>query len=143
VTGRRHCRHRGPARQRGVALVSAIFLIVVLAGLAVFAVRLGVLQRQTVSSALLAAQAHHAARSGIAWAAHRALGSGWCGTQTLNLTEGGTSGFDVTVECAQTAHVEGGATINVYVINVLAQSGVYGGPDYVSRRLEAKITDAG
>lgn len=131
------------ARQRGLSLVAAVFLIVVLAGLAVFAVRLGTLESQTVSAELRAAQAFHAAKSGIAWAAHRALNGGWCGAQTLNLAEAGTSGFDVAVACTQSAHVEGGATTNVFVIDVLAESGSYGRPDYVSRRLEAKITDGG
>jgi MSHA biogenesis protein MshP len=129
------------SRQRGVSLVAAVFLLVALAGLGAFAVRLGVLQQGTVTSALRAAQAHHAARAGIAWAAHRAVNAGWCATATLNLTQGGTSGFDVAVQCAETSHVEGGATISVYVITVLAEAGAYGTPDYVSRRLEAKIRD--
>lgn len=129
--------------QRGVSLVSAVFLLVVLAGLAVFAVRISVLQQQTVSSNLLAAQAFHAAKSGVAWASHRAVNAGWCATQTLTLAEAGTSGFTVDVACTQTTHTEGTATINVYVIDVLAEAGSYGGPDYVSRRLQAKITDAG
>ena len=127
--------------QSGVALVAAIFLLVVLAGLAVYAVRLGTLQQQTVSSALRAAQAFHAARSGVAWAAHRAINSGWCGAQTFNLSESGASGFEVQVQCTSTAHVEGATTTTVYIIDTLAQAGAYGGPDYVSRRLQAKITD--
>lgn len=130
-----------PPRQRGIALVAAVFLLVVLAGLGVYAVRIGVMEQQTVSGALRAAQAFNAARSGIAWAAHRAVTAGWCASATLSLTEAGTDGFDVTVDCAATAHTEGGATVNVYVIDVLAESGAYGGPDYVSRRLQAKITD--
>lgn len=133
---------RSPAAQRGVSLVTAIFLLVVLAALGAYAARLGVLQQQTVTSAMRASQAFHAARSGISWAAHRALAAGWCGTATLALTEVGTAGFDVQVQCTQTTHVEGSATINVFVIDVLAESGLYGGPDYVSRRLQAKITDA-
>lgn len=130
------------ARQRGVSLIAAVFLLVVLAGLGVFAVRLGVLQAQTTASGLRAAQAFHAARAGIAWAAHQALHGGGCGAATLNLTEGGTSGFDVAVQCVQNSHVEAGSTINVYVIDALAEAGTYGGPDYVSRRVQAKITDA-
>jgi len=126
-----------------MSLVSAVFLLVVLAGLGLSAARLGVIQSQTVTSGLRAAQAFQAARSGAAWAAHRAISGGVCASATLNLTEGGASGFDVTVDCAQSAHVEGGVTINVYLIDVLAEAGSYGGPDYVSRRLQAKVTDAG
>ena len=133
---------RSIERQRGVSLVTAIFLLVVLAGLGVYAVRIGVMQQQTVSAALRAAQAFHAAKSGIDWAAHRAVNGGWCAAATLNLTEAGTAGFDVDVQCTQSVHTEGPNTINVYIIDVLAEAGVYGGPDYVSRRLHVKITDA-
>ena len=127
--------------QRGAALLAAIFLLVVLGGLAVYAVRIGVMQRQTVTASLRAAQAFYAAQSGIGWGANRAVNGGWCGTTTLNLTEAGTNGFAVTVQCTQTAHTEGGATLNVYIIDALAEAGVYGGPDYVSRRLQSKVTD--
>ena len=127
--------------QRGVALIAAIFLLVVLGGLAVYAVRIGVMQQQTVTASLRAAQAFHAAKSGIDWGARRAVNGGWCATTTLSLSEAGTSGFAVTVQCTQTVHSEGGATLNVYVIDVLAEAGLYGGPDYVSRRLQAKVTD--
>lgn len=132
-----------PRHQRGVSLVSAVFLIVVLASLAAFAVRISVLQQQTVNSSLLAAQAFHAARSGIAWGAQRALTAGWCASQTLALSEAGTSGFTVEVECSQSTHNEAGAVINIYILDVLARAGTYGGPDYVSRRIQAKVTDAG
>ncbi len=56
-------------RQRGFSLVSAIFLLVVLAGLGAFAVRLNTIQQQTVTSGLRAAQAFEAARTGAAWGA--------------------------------------------------------------------------
>lgn len=130
-----------PARQRGVALVAAVFLLVVLAGLGAFAVRLGALQQQTENGGLLAVQALNAARSGVAWASKRALDAGWCGTASFGLTEGGAAGFDLEVSCAQTTHPEGGRILDVYVINVLAERGAYGSADYVSRRLEAKVVD--
>lgn len=128
-------------RQRGAALIVAVFLLVVLGALGAFAVRLTLMQQQTVNSELLAAQAFQAARSGVAWAAHRAVNDGWCASATLALTEGGAAGFSVDVSCTQTVHVEGGATIGVYVIDALAEYGSYGKPDYVSRRVEAKVTD--
>lgn len=129
------------AHERGFSLVSALFLVVVLAALGVHAVRVHVLQQQTVSAALRSAQAFHAARSGAAWAAHRALNAGWCGADTLALSEAGTAGFTVAVQCAQTDHAEGAGLVTVYVIDVLAQAGAYGGPDYVSRRLQIKVME--
>lgn len=128
--------------QRGFSLVSAVFLLVVLAGLGVYAVRINTLQQQTVTAGLRAAQAFQAARTGVSWGAYRALATGACVGGTLNLTEGATAGFRVAVTCSESTHTEGGSTVHVYVFDVRAEAGVYGGPDYVSRRLETKITDA-
>jgi MSHA biogenesis protein MshP len=130
------------SEQRGVSLVTAVFLIVVLASLGTFAVRLTAVQQQTTGIAIRATQAMLAAESGIDWAAYRAINGGACTAATLTLTEAGANGFTVSVTCSQSAHTEAGATINVYSIEALAQSGVYGGPDYVSRRLHARVTDA-
>jgi MSHA biogenesis protein MshP len=130
-------------KQRGASLVTAVFLIVVLASLGTFAVRLTAIQQNTAGAAIRSTQAMLAAQSGIDWAAHRALNGGTCAAATIALTEAGANGFSVSVTCTQTMHSEAGNTINVYSIESLAQSGVYGGPDYVSRRLHAKVTDAG
>ena len=133
--------HDSRRNERGFTLVVAVFLLVVLAGLGAFAVRLTLMQQQTVSSGLLASQAFHAARTGIAWAAHQAINGGACTTSTVSLSEGGTAGFDVDVSCAQSTHIEAGASMDVFVIEALAYRGSYGEPDYVSRRIEAKIVD--
>lgn len=132
----------GPSAEGGFSLVSAIFLLVVLAGLGAVAVRLNVIQQQTTTAELRGAQAFHAAKSGVAWAAYQALNASVCGASTLNLTEGATAGFTVSVQCTQTSYVEGTTPIRVFVFDVRATGGVYGGPDYVSRRLQSKITDA-
>jgi MSHA biogenesis protein MshP len=129
-------------RQRGFSLVSAVFLLVVLAGLGVYAVRLNTLQQQTVTAGMRAAQAFQAARTGVAWGAYRSLGAGACVGGTLNLTEGAAAGFRVTVQCTQRSHTEGTATVDVFVFDVRAEAGAYGGPDYVSRRLQTKVTSA-
>lgn len=126
--------------QRGFSLVAAIFLLVVLAALGTFAVRLTVFQSQTVTSSLRAAQAYQAARSGAAWAAYRAVTSGACPPPTLALTEGGTAGFSVSVGCTQLTYVEGTTTVNVFVLDVRATAGAFGSADYVSRRLQTKVT---
>ena len=128
--------------QRGFSLVSAVFLLVVLAALGVYAVRINTMQQQTVTAGLRAAQAFQAARTGVSWGAYRALAAGACVSGTLNLSEGATAGFSVTVTCSESSHVEGASTVRVYVFDVRAEAGAYGGPDYVSRRLQTKITDA-
>ena len=138
----RHPPHaRPPGRQRGFALVAAIFLIVVLSSLGAYMVRISGMQHQTVNVALLGARAFHAARTGIEWGVYQAL-DGNCTTQTLNLTEGGLNGFVVDVTCGSSSHTETGDTYNIFVIDVEARAGVYGTPDYVSRRIQATLTDA-
>ena len=128
--------------QRGFSLISAIFLLVVLAALGVYAVRINTLQQQTVTAGLRASQAFQAARTGVAWGAYRAFATDACVSGTLNLSEGATAGYRVTVQCTQSAHAEGLGMVCVYVFDVRAEAGAYGGPDYVSRRLQTKITDA-
>jgi MSHA biogenesis protein MshP len=54
---------RARRRQRGFSLVSALFLLVVLAGLGAYAVRLNTLQLGAVTAALRGAQALEAART--------------------------------------------------------------------------------
>jgi MSHA biogenesis protein MshP len=131
-----------PGGQRGFALVAAIFLIVVLASLGVFIVRVSAVQQQTVNIALLGARAFEAAVAGMEWGAFQALDSGACTSTTLNLTEGGLAGFDVDVTCSSSAHTESGNVYNLYLIDAEARNGVYGTPDYVSRRMQARVTNA-
>ncbi len=131
-----------PSRQRGFALVAAIFLMVVLSSLGIYIVRISGIEHQTVNVALLGARAFQAARTGVEWGAFQALDSAACTTTTLNLTEGGLSGFDVEVTCNSSSHTETGNTYNLFVIDVEARAGVYGMPDYVSRRMQATLTDA-
>ncbi len=132
-----------PGRQRGFALVAAIFLVVVLSSMGIYIVRISNVQHQTATVALLGARALQAARAGVEWGAFRALDAGSCvASTTLNLTEGGLDGFDVDVACTSTSHTEKGNTYSLFVIDVEARAGAYGMPDYVSRRMQATLTDA-
>jgi MSHA biogenesis protein MshP len=131
-----------PGALRGFALVPAIFLIVVLAALAAFAVRIYGGQQQTVTLALQGARALAAARAGIEWSARRAL-NGDCSTSSLALSESALAGFSVTVGCSSQSYATAAGTVNVYLLDALATRGVYGSPDFVSRRVRASFTDGG
>lgn len=126
---------------RGFSLVAALFLVVVVAALGVFAVRVGMGQQQTVNLSLLGARALAAANSGIEYGAYQALNAATCANATLNLNEAGLSGFTVSVTCNATAHAESGGTVNVYRFEALATYGTYGQPDFVSRRVYATFVD--
>ncbi|MDH3645798.1 MAG: pilus assembly protein MshP [Gammaproteobacteria bacterium] len=127
-------------KQHGAALVVAIFLIVVLALLGAVAVRLTGVQQQTVNLSLLSERALLASRSGIEWAAYRALSSGTCAAASTTLTEVGVNGFTVDIDCSSSTHNEGTAVTTVYQLDAFAHAGNYGSPDYVSRRQSAVVS---
>ena len=138
----RNSRRRSANRQRAFSLVPALFLLIVLAALGIVAVRITAVESQTVVLGMQSARAYAAAKTGIDWAAYRALVGGSCAADTLTLSEGGAAGFVVDATCSASSHSEGSATVTVYTIEVFARSGTYGTPDYVSRRLRATVTDA-
>jgi MSHA biogenesis protein MshP len=126
--------------QRGVVLVAALFLIIVLAGLGIFAIRLGASQQQSVNLTLLGVRAQAAADSGVELGAYRALSAAGCvpllpATTTVSvvLTEAALNGFSVSVVCSHSSHVVGALTYDVYRLDAFAQSGSYGTPAYVAR----------
>jgi MSHA biogenesis protein MshP len=129
-------------RQRGFALVAAVFIITVLAILGIMMVTIGGMQRATASAATQGARAYHAARTGIEWGAFQALTNGNCAAATgdFPLAVPGLDGFTVTVACVSTAHREGPPPdYNAYVITSTATSGNFGTADYVSRRIQITV----
>lgn len=136
--------------QRGFTLVTAIFVIVVLATIVGYMVTLSGTQRATSLLALQGARAYMAARSGIEWGTQQAFTNtaATCALApgskqnsfTLNST--GLMGFNVTVTCSYTNHTEKNTTFAVYRLIALAEHGNYGEPDYVSRQVEATVSDA-
>lgn len=153
----RHHLMRYSVRERGFSLVAAIFVLVVLALIGAFMVTIGSVQRTTVSQAVQASRASHAARSGIEWSIAQALNvasrAATCGgppppnpttapvLPPLTLTGPGLDGFAVTVTCNYSRHQERNECFNVYRITARAQSGAFGDPHYVSRDLETRVTD--
>jgi len=133
---------RRPSQMRGFALVPALFLIIVLAALGAVAVRMSVVESQTVVLAMQSARAQSAALSGIEWAAYEAINNGNCAGATLNLTEGGLNGFTVNIVCSSVSRSERNRTVDVYYLEAFAFSGAFGTPDYVSRRIRTSLTDA-
>jgi MSHA biogenesis protein MshP len=108
-----------PARPRGFAIVSAIFILVVLAALGAFIVTIST--NQQIGSALdvQGVRAYQAARSGIEWGLYRQLQVGSCaGTTSFPLTASTLPDFTVTVTCTATADASGGPT--VYAVQATA-----------------------
>ena len=130
-------------RNQGFALVAAIFLIVVLSMLGLFAVNITNGQQQTVDLSLLGSRALSAANAGIEYGAYQALGGTCPATATtFAIDEGALNGFNVTVRCDAVALSEQGVTVNNYTLTSTARFGAYGQPGYVQRQVSASFTDA-
>jgi MSHA biogenesis protein MshP len=123
-------------RQAGVSLIVALFLIVVVALLAAFAVSIGTSQREQTNLQLAADRAAQAAHAGVEWAATRALVNNSCVGSTLNLTQGALNGYTVTITCSRTNHAVGTPS---YDITSFAQYGRFGAAGYVSKMMTARF----
>jgi MSHA biogenesis protein MshP len=126
--------------QRGMTLIVALFLVMVISLLAAFAVSTGTAVRSSTNLTLLSGRALAAARTGAEWGAFRAINQGVCQDPypVLNLAQGALRGFRVTVRCtARTAHNDGVAFV-IADITARAQYGNYGQPDYVFREVTVR-----
>ncbi|MFS2135067.1 agglutinin biogenesis protein MshP [Duganella sp. Dugasp56] len=99
-------KYRNLRRSAGVALVTAIFLLVVLAGLAVAVVSLTASQQNSSVQDVQGQRAYQSAKAGIEWALYTALqtptGLGFCAAPvTFSMPTNTTlSAFTVTVTCS-------------------------------------------
>ena len=129
--------------EAGFGLVTALFVLVVLAGATGALLRLSGVERTTAVLSLEVALAYQAARSGVEWASAHALNDGACPpSTTLTLAEGGLAGFRVQVSCTSSQHTDGSAAETVYQIASSAERGVFGSAGYVRRRIAGTVTDA-
>jgi len=127
--------------QAGFTLITALFLLIVVAGLSVYMITIRNVQQSTVLFAQQGARAMQAARAGIEWGIYEAMDpTPACGSSTFSATGTALSAYSITVECTTSAHIEAGVTINTYVLTSTAETGAYGTLDYVSRRLRATVS---
>ena len=141
-------------RARGVSLITAVFLVVVLAGLTAAIMRVTVAQHATASMDMLGVQAYQAARSGLDWGLYQRLRVQAPGIDCFTSPstfamppDGGLRNFTVTVTCTAGAGNLAGNTTNRWTIVAVAcnQPGPSGCPnptanaDYVQRRVQAEL----
>jgi MSHA biogenesis protein MshP len=156
---------RGGTRRavfRGFSLVSAIFLLVVLAGLGVAMVNIFTVQQTSSALDVQGVRAYQAARAGIEWGLFQRLRNGdpYCIPGPANpgptvnsfaLPPGTTlSSFTVTVVCSRTAFPGGVVALDRYRIVSTACNQPTGGanpicpnanasPDYVQRVVQVEF----
>jgi MSHA biogenesis protein MshP len=117
MSARRFRAAKGFARaQRGFALMTGVFLIMILFLLSAYLIGFRVHQDSSFMLDALGTRAYAAARSGGEWGAYNSVRNGTC-TATTAITFSGTlSGYTATVTCARLAYDEGGVTINMDTI---------------------------
>ena len=132
------------SKQKGINLISAIFLLVIIAGIGIFMFNIGNVQRQTSAFSIMSSRALYAAESGVQWGIHAVLQTNDCSAfpDTFNISDGVITQFSVTVTCVPSTHTENPDTYNVFQLSARATSGSVGDPAYFSRTLRASVTDA-
>ncbi len=122
----------------GFAIVTAIFLLVVLGALGAFMVTLSGTHQATPFQSINATRVYFGAKAGVDWGIQQAIATASCApTITLNLTQNALNGVTVVVICTLTAHTGG----NVYRITSTASRGAYGSIDYSRRVMQATVTN--
>lgn len=123
-------------RTRGFSLVSAIFVMVVLGLVVAYMLKLGTTTREVSTMSIRGARAHFAAVAGLERGIHAVLG-GSCVASSAFAVEG----FAVSLTCQQTDVTEGSSTYPVYALQATAAAGPPGSIDFISRSVDATVTD--
>jgi MSHA biogenesis protein MshP len=143
-------------RQRGLGVIAAIVVLVILASLAAAIVRFGAVAQSTSAQAVLAARASQAARAGTEWGLYQAFKGSWttCSGASQTLDLGTDLGFRVTVSCDSRSFNEGetapgtARTVRLYTIDAVACNSTTcpdntraTTPGYVERRRQVQAGD--
>jgi MSHA biogenesis protein MshP len=125
--------------QYGFSLISAIFLLVVIAALGTFAVTISTTQQQSAALDVLGARAYQASRAGIEWGAYQVLQNGGCpaASQVLAAMPNTLANFRVQVDCLSTPVSEASATVTMYQLTSNASQGTT--PNYVERQMSVTL----
>jgi MSHA biogenesis protein MshP len=124
--------NRSRRRQRGSALLIALFVMVLAAGIAASLARTATGAAQAGSLSHGSAQVRFAAQAGVQWARHRIQRDGGCVTGELTLRDAALRGYTVSVDCRESAHDDAGTATRLFVIDARARFAAFGSPDYVS-----------
>lgn len=124
-------------RSSGAALITALFLVGVLAAIGIAMSRLSNVQHDTRTKAVLASRVYYGAKAGLEFGIQQAITADLCGAGTPALGAGLT-GVSVTVGCVKTIHGAGNFS---YYITSNATTGTPGAVSYAERRMEATVSN--
>lgn len=149
MTERMNITAKKAGSQRGFSLVSAIFLLIVLAGLGAAIVNISTSQHTSSALDVQGTRAYQAARTGIEWGVYQQLQAGVCNNSTSFVPTAPTlSAFTVTVTCAAAVTANTNPPVTTFLIQSTACNrpdaggncpGIVGGTHYVERQLQVKL----
>ena len=119
---------------RGFAAISAVFLLVVLAGLGAYMLSLSNVQQISSAQDVLGTRAYWAARAGLEWGTASAL-SDCPAPASLQV-----DGLTVQVSCSKRVDIDGTDEVRVLVFqSQVSNNAAVGSPGYVERSLRASL----
>jgi len=126
----------------GFTLITALFLLVVVALLSVYMINFSGVQHTTLVYGMQGARAMQAARAGIEWGIYESIINDTCTPSTSFNTSGAgqLDNFNITVDCSSSTHVESSTTIITYQLTSEASINSFGSLDYVFRSLQASVS---
>lgn len=135
-------------KQKGFTIVMAIFILIVLALLGSYMVKLTGVQHATSLSVLQGMRAYQAAKAGVEWGVFQVV-NGSCVASSAVTLPGGMNGFSVNVTCSNqgTTYNEGDLNSNllddddfyVYLITSSASYGSFTDSDYIYRQIKVTV----
>jgi MSHA biogenesis protein MshP len=128
-------------RLAGGALLTAIFLIVILLGMGLGMMNLAGIQHDTSSKSMLSANVYFGAKAGLDWGIQQAIAASSCaGSSSFSLSQGALNGVSITVTCSESRHGAASGE-SVFYITSRATTGTLGQLSYAERRMEATVSN--
>lgn len=127
----------GRQQTQGFILVTVLFLLAVLAVMAVVMATTSSVQNFTTVYSLQQARAYFAAKSGLDYGIDRAVNASVCTNSAITLPG---IDFNVVISCSSVAGInEAGNISTVYQLSSTATTGVFGSVGYVTRTVRTMV----
>ena len=129
--------HHNIKRQTGVSIVTAIFLVVVLALMGTGMVSLLTTSQQSISQEITSAKTYMAGRSCLQWGMYQAVFNSTTGTHTNTFNDNSASLFNSQCSTQITTITADGLTF--YNLQATANFGVVTDPEYSKRTMRLQF----
>lgn len=130
-------------KESGIALIAAIFLVVVIGVALIVLASLTVRNTQQSTQNLLKARAQLAASSGLEATVQRIIlapaATGWCNGSAASVNVPAYSDFSVQITCSENSYNRPSQAIALYTLSATAEYGSSDDIDYVWTEISATI----